>query len=300
MIEYDRSSWWRACLTIHGTVLPRVLGRVGLLTGFCLALCLLDEYVLQPAGYPLPALDQLGHTVLGMAIGMLIVFRTNSSYGRYWDARTFWGIIINNSRNLARVAAAHSSPADDFARLLVAYVRALKQSLRGDRDLSALKPLLASGVYEQVIASPSPVAALSRKLSDWIYGRMVEQRIDPLVAIELEQLIDKLVDAQGGCERIQRTPMPFVYVVLIRQLLIVYLISLPLVLIAKMHFAAPLVVAVVSLGMLGIEEAGVEIEDPFGMEPNSLPLGRFCNTIGHDAAAILETAPIEVPVHSEF
>lgn len=296
MIDYDRTSWWRTCLAIHGTVLPQVLGRVGLLTGFSLMLCLIDQHVL---GYfdpdlQLPALDQLGHTVLGISMGMLIVFRTNSSYARYWEARTCWGAIINSSRNLIRLAAAYVGSADEFARLLVAYVRALKVSLRGSRDFSELRPLISAELYERISPLPNPCPVLAAELSKWIAGRQKEGALEPLMALEMEQLVDKLVDAQGGCERIQKTPLPFVYVVLIRQLLLLYLGSLPFVLIAKMHFAAPLAVAVVSLGMLGIEEAGVEIENPFNLSPNGLPLDRFCKTIARDAATILQQGSAEM------
>ena len=85
------------------------------------------------------------------------------------------------------------------------------------------------------------------------------------------------VDNQGGCEKIRRTPLPFVYAALIKQVLLLYLATLPFVLVPKMGFVAPLVVVGVSLGMLGIEEAGVEIEDPFGLDPNHLPLDEICD-----------------------
>ena len=106
----------------------------------------------------------------------------------------------------------------------------------------------------------------------------------------MEQVLNNMVDAQGGCERIQKTPLPFVYASLIRQLLLIYLGSLPFVLVARMGYAAPLVVAVVSLGMLGIEEAGVEIERPFGTDPNCLPLEQICALIARDAVALCSSA----------
>jgi putative membrane protein len=105
----------------------------------------------------------------------------------------------------------------------------------------------------------------------------------------MEQVLSSMVDNQGGCERIQRTPLPFVYAALIKQILLLYLASLPLVLVNKMGFAAPLVVAVVSFGMLGIEEAGIEIEDPFDTDPNSLPLEQICITIARDTATLCGT-----------
>jgi putative membrane protein len=282
VIDYDRTNWQRTSFAFYGTVLPRILGRVGLLTGFCLLLCVLDDYVLEQFGYPLPALDQLGHTVLGVALSMLIVFRTNSSNNRYWEGRSYWGMIINTCRNLVRMGAVYAGPADDLARLVSAYVLAVKDHLRGGRDLDVLRSFLSGRVLEQVGKAGNPPALLARWLSQWVDRRLQEGRLDTQQAMEMERQICTLLDNQGGCEKIVRTPLPFVYAALIKQLLLLYLVSLPFVLVAKMGFAAPLVVAVVSLGLLGIEEAGVEIESPFGLDPNHLPVEQICETIARD------------------
>ena len=281
MIDYDRTSYWRITLSFVGTVLPHVLGRVGLLTMLSFGLNVLEVRVLEPAGEAMPALDPLGHTVLGMAISMLIVFRTNSSANRYWEARSHWGAMINNSRNLVRIAAIHAGAAHDLARLVAAYVIAVKQNLRGDRDLGELHGLVTGRLFEQATAAGNPPTTIAAAISEWIYHRLVEKRIDPITAMRLEQLVDQLVDAQGGCEKIQATPLPFVYAALIKQLILVYLISLPFVFV-RMGWAGPLVMAVVSLGMFGIEEAGVEIENPFAYALNDLPLDRLCAIIQRD------------------
>jgi ion channel-forming bestrophin family protein len=286
VIEYDRTSWWRTCLAVRGTVLPHVLGRVGLLTTYALMLCLVNEFVLRKYNDQLPALDPLGHTVMGTALGMLIVFRTNSSYNRFWEARSHWGAIVNASRNLARAAAVYAPPAGELARLIAAYVLALKEHLRGSRDLSELRSHVPGRLLEEVAAAGNPPAILARTQSRWIATRLAEGRIDTIQASRMEGLVAALTDAQGGCEKILKTPLPFTYAALIKQVLLLYLVSLPLVLIDKFWFAAPLVVAGVSLGLLGIEEAGVEIEDPFGTGPNHLPLDRICETIVRDTAAL--------------
>jgi ion channel-forming bestrophin family protein len=287
LIEYDRTSWWRTCFAIHGTALPNVLGRVGLLTGFCLLLCLLNEDVLRRVGTPLPALDQLGHTVLGVSLGMLIVFRTNTSYGRFWEARSHWGTLVNTSRNLARGGAVYAGPAGELSRLISAYVIALKDYLRGVNDPSALRQLIPGHLLATASAASNPPTILARAMSEWIASRLAEGRLDTMQAARLEGLVATLTDAQGGCEKILRTPLPFVYAALIKQVLLLYLASLPFVLVDKMGFAAPIAVAGVALGMLGIEEAGVEIEDPFGTGPNHLPLDRICETIARDVAALV-------------
>jgi putative membrane protein len=263
-----------------------MIGRVGLLTLFCLLLTMLNEYGLHRYGTALPSLDQLGHVVMGTALGLLIVFRTNTSFARFWEARSHWGSLVNCSRNLVRAGSVYCGPSAELARLVTAFVLALKQHLRVDKDLSELRPLVPGRLLAEVAAASNPPTVLARAISEWIARRLVGGRLDPMQAARMEGLVATLTDAQGGCEKILRTPLPFVYAALIKEVLFLYLATLPFVLVERMGFAAPLVVAGVSLGMLGIEEAGVEIEDPFGTGPNHLALDRICDTIARDAAAL--------------
>jgi putative membrane protein len=293
VINYDRTSWWKTCFSWRGTVLPHVLARVGLVTGFCLVLYLLDELVLRPHDQGLPALDPIGHTVLGVALSLLIVFRTNSAYSRFWEARSHWGMIINTSRNLVRMGAFYAGPADDLARLVTAYVVVLKEQLRDNRDLASIRHLVPGRILDRLAAANNPAQLLAGFLSEWIAGRLAAGRIDSILAARMESLVGVLVDNQGGCEKVRRTPMPFAYAALSKQVLFVYLATLPLVLVPRMQFMAPLVLMAVSLVMLGIEEAGVEIEDPFGLDPNHLPLDQICATIARDTAALAEVGHAE-------
>jgi putative membrane protein len=286
MIEYDRTKWWQTVLAFRGTVLPNVLGRVGALTVFTLLLCLADDYLSEHYGIALPALDQLGHTVLGVAMSLLIVFRTSSSNSRYWDGRVAWGILINGARNLARLGAVYAPPAEPLANLITAYAISVRENLRGHRDFASLERLVPASLVANMTAANNPPTVIAAAISGWIQQAFEERRIDSQQVMLLEQVLNVMVDAQGAAERIQKTPLPFVYAALIKQILLVYLVTLPLVLIAKMGFAAPLVVAVVSFGMLGIEEAGIEIESPFRMDPNSLPLEQLCATIARDTAML--------------
>jgi putative membrane protein len=292
VIEYDRTSWWQTCFSWSGTVLPHVLARVGLLTGLCLALYGLNELVLRPQQRPLKGLEATGHTVLGVALSLLIVFRTNSVYGRFWEARSHWGMIVNTSRNLVRLGATYAPPADDLARLVTAYVLTLKEQLRDDHDLEGIRPLVSGRVLERLKGTNNHAQILACSLSEWIGGRLAAGKIDSILAARLEALVATLVDSQGGCEKIRRTPLPFVYAALIKQVLFLYLATLPLVLVPAMNFVAPLVQMGVSLSLLGIEEAGVEIEDPFGLELNSLPLDQICAGIARDVADLAaQSAP---------
>lgn len=294
MIDYDRNAWWSTAFSWRGTVLPYVLARVGLLTAFCLGLYLVDKFVLQtivtlhPDGsrtaLRLPGLNPIGHTVLGVALSMLIVFRTNSSHARFWEARSHWGMILNTCRNLVRMGAVLVPPADDLARLVTAYVLLLKEQLRDNKDLASIRGLVPGRMLERLAKVNNPAQVLAEYISEWIALRLKEGRLDSIMASRMESLVGILVDNQGGCEKIRRTPLPFVYAALIKQVLLMYLATLPFVLVPMMEFMAPLVLMGVSLGMMGIEEAGVEIEDPFGLDPNHLALDQICATIGRDVA----------------
>ncbi len=199
-------------------------------------------------------------------------------------------MLINGSRNLARLGAVHAGPAEPLANLITAYAISIRENLRGHRDFQSLDRLISPILVQQMTTANNPPTVIAAAISGWIHQRRIDGHIDTQQAALMEMVLDSMVDAQGGCERIQRTPLPFVYAALIKQILLVYLMTLPLVLIAKMGFAAPLAVAVVSFGMLGIEEAGIDIESPFGQGPNSLPLEQLCATIARDTAMLCSTS----------
>jgi putative membrane protein len=292
MINYDRQNWFRLIIRYRGTVLPRVLGRVAMVAMLSLVLTVLKLDVFPMVeerlkwDIEIPSLDPIGHTVLGVALGMLIVFRTNSSNSRYWEGRSHWGMLVNQSRSLVRIAQVWAGPADDLARLVAAYVLSIKQVLRDDLNLEELAHYLPGSLYERVRAVGNPPSRLARAMEEWIHERHITGRIDTRTAQLMTNCITIMVDQQGACEKIHRTPLPFIYASLIKLSLTLYVFSLPFVLIEKVGFAAPAIAALVALGMLGIEEAGVEIEDPFGLEPNDLPLEQICATIARDTAQL--------------
>ncbi|VTR99349.1 bestrophin family protein [Tuwongella immobilis] len=282
MILYDSKAWYRTITTVRGTVVPRIAGRVAILFGIALLVWILREQV----GASLHALNPLAHTLIGVALGLLIVFRTNSSYDRYWEGRKQWGGIVNASRNLLRGATAYAGNAEGLTRLVAAYPLALKQHLRGNRDLGELESLIPADLLAKVAAAGNPPMVLAVEMSRWIHARVQRQELPVEMARHLEAMVATLLDCQGACERILRTPIPFVYAVHIRQLLTIYLVSLPFSLIPAMGWSALFAVPAIAFGMLGIEEAGVEIEDPFGDDPNDLPIEAICQTIQRDATTM--------------
>ncbi|MEZ4470860.1 MAG: bestrophin family ion channel [bacterium] len=280
MIDYPRGRWLPLTLALRGTVLPRTLGWVAGLAAATLALRLYTQW----AGIELNV-PPLAHSLIGVALGLLLVFRTNASYDRYWEGRKQWGGIVNASRNLARAASAYAAPATELATLIPAFAVALKQHLRSDRDLSALPAPLAA----TLATSANPPTLLTREMTRWIAARVADGALDPQLARTLDASVTALVDHQGACERILKTPVPFAYVVHIRQLLLLYLLTLPFVLVQTLGALAPVAVAFIAMGLMGIEEIGVEIEEPFGTDPNDLPIEAMCATIERDVTALIHS-----------
>jgi len=275
MIDYPRGRWVPLTLAWRGTVLPRTLGWVVVLAGLAAGLQVLAEQFTYHITLP-----PLAHNLIGVALGLLLVFRTNASYERYWDGRRQWGGIVNASRNLVRAFASYLPEfAPEMARLAAAFPLALKQRLRGNRDLTELPEALR-------FEGNTPLL-VTRAMSRWIAGHHASGALTGEAARALEGYVAQLVDHQGACERILRTPIPFAYVVHIRQMLLLYLLSLPYVLVPTLGWLAPAAVAFITMGLLGIEEIGVEIEEPFGTDPNDLPIEAMCSTIERDVKALV-------------
>ncbi|MBI1348067.1 hypothetical protein GC163_17475 [bacterium] len=293
MIEYNRYSWWQTTFSLHGTALPRAAGRVLIFTVYATFVQWAFETGLSIGwidSQQFLGLDPVGHAVLGSLLGFLIVFRMNASNARYWEGRSHWGQIINSSRNLVRLGSAHLPDARELAGLVAGYVIALKRSLQGHRDAEGAEIYLSPSVLDRISHFGNPPTAVAGATSDWIAARHRSGEIDALMVRQMEEQLSKLVDAQGGCEKIQKTPLPFVYVVMVKQLIVAYLLTLPVVLCERCGWWSPMLMSVVSLGLFGMEEASVEIEDPFGSDDNCLNMDAFCLTIARDTGQLAKYA----------
>lgn len=289
MIEYNRYSWWHTVFSFSGTALPRALGRVAIFALYTAAIQFIVEvgtYVGWFTEQHSISLDPIAHAVLGSLLGFLIVFRMNGSNDRYWEGRSHWGMLINCSRNLVRAGGANTESGLDLAGLVTGYVIAVRQSLRGSRDLDEASAYLPDNVLQDAERFGNQPTAIAAAISAWIVREHRAGKIDGVMAVYLEELLSRMVDAQGGCEKIQKTPMPFVYAVMIKQLILAYLLTLPLVMAERCGWWSPLLMAIVSLGLFGMEEASVETEDPFGKDENCLDLETFTLTIARDAGQL--------------
>jgi putative membrane protein len=218
------------------------------------------------------------HSLLGFVISLLLVFRTNTAYDRWWEGRRQWGALVNSSRNLAiKLKAALGSDTEEmrfFFRMIPMYAKALRFHLLSERlrlDLDALPHPEIAG-WETARHQPNKIASL---MASRVYGLHASGRIDGHVLQTLMNDVQSLTDICGACERIKNTPIPLSYSIFIKKFIFFYVMTLPMGFVFSLGYYIIPVVIFVFYVLTSIEIIAEEIEDPFGSDNNDLPLERL-------------------------
>lgn len=292
MIDYNPKNWFTLIFQIHRSEMMRyLLPNIFLMGLYSAGLCYVFENHWQ---FMMP--KEAGfHALLGVVLGLVLVFRTNTAYDRWWEGRKLWGNIVNHSRGVA-LKLSTILPHDDkatrafFAKSIANFSFALKEHLRGnvkweDLDLSGL-------IYEQSIKTCDHVPnhliqAIHQKLADLYKTQRISGDNYRTVLRDLEGL----VDAMGACERIKKTPIPFSYSMYVKKVIFAYLVSLPLSFIHLFSYWTIPAVMFTTYVLAGIEIIAEEIEDPFGTDSNDLDTDGISRTIRNNAMEILGLRP---------
>lgn len=289
MSNYDPHDWTSHLFDIEGSLVREIIGRVTACMVWATFVALLFAY--GPDVFDYLAIPETVHSLVGASLGLLLVFRTNSSYDRFWEGRKLWGGIVNETRNLARQSsiwlAGDRELANDVIHWTIGFASGTMNRLRGKRELGGIESQLPRADVDDVLRSHHIPLATLRKITELLLTSRQKGLIDGHQLQSLDQNVQLLMDYCGACERIRSTPMPFAYTVHLRRALIVFCFTLPLAIVQRfglMTIPATLVVAYV---MFGIEEIGVEIEDPFGADTNDLPLDKICDTIEQNLSELV-------------
>jgi putative membrane protein len=284
MIHYDPHRWLDHLFDIRGTL----VGEIGLRVTVCVvwsALVVVVHYKVHPLATPVVL-----HSLVGVALGLLLVFRTNASYERYWEGRRLWGGIVNQSRNLIRGASVYTSSdpglLQSLTRWTVIFPWAVMSALRGESNLGPAAAELAPRQLQVLQNSQHPPLLVAQRMTACLHEARQRGLITDVIQAALDANIQLLVDYFGGCERIRKTPLPFAYVVHLRRALIIYCFTLPFALVESFGWFTILDVLFVAYTFFGIEEIGVEIEGPFGNDANDLPMHDICETIHRNLYAL--------------
>lgn len=223
------------------------------------------------------------HSLLGFVLSILLVFRTNTAYDRWWEARKLWGQLTNNSRNLAlRIAsllpAADKANRSFYRKSIPLFATTLKEHLQSNETRFMLDekdhPEFTS--LDENKHGPNQVAAMIFKRTDSLYKEGVISG-DQLILLNQELL--SFTDICGACERIKNTPIPFTYTSFIKKFISVYVLTLPYGFVFSLGYFVIPAVAFAFYILTSLELIAEEIEDPFGRDENDLPLGKLAENI---------------------
>jgi len=231
-------------------------------------------------------LPTLPLAVVGAALGIFVSFRTNQAYDRWWEGRKLWGRMINESRHWASQATNYVDTDDDKRNLVhrhAAYVHALRSLLRKqdpfeDESFQARIDVVGDDVDQLRQESNLTHALLDRQFSQLVAlngaGGLNDLRMQ-----SMDKTLRELVNIQGGCERIKKTPMPPLYGLLANRLVEFYSVLFPLAVVDALGWWTIPVTLLVCTAFSLIAEAGRVLEDPFTMFLNGLPLSSISRMI---------------------
>lgn len=245
--------------------------------------------------------------ILGSALAIFIAFRNNSSYGRWWEARTLWGGIVNSSRVLARLiitftdSHAHQANYDagsaaqfkkEAVHLVIAWVHALRLHLRGETRREELKKWLSETDFSALQKSQNAPNHLQMLAGRKIYAAMADGTLGGFDSFQMEGQLLALANYQGGCERIKNTPLLRQYDFFTRLFLYVFMGLLPWALIGdfvRMELAWLMVPVSILIAFVFaiLGKVGAVNEDPFENRITDVPLSALCNTIERDLLEML-------------
>lgn len=279
MLKYDNKNWFSFIFSHGSKHVEGMWGSVLFMALMTSALVYLEE---RTQWFHLD-IDASFHSVVGLVLGLLLVFRTNSAYDRWWEGRKQLGALVNTTRNLAiktQVYLKHKNheKSNEVLDLIYAFAFSMKEHLREeDFDLIIGEiPQNIQSKFKQVKHKPNFILGeIAKHLNDFYTAGYVSG--EQLIILEKE--CNALINILGACERIRNTPIPMAYALHLKRVLLVYSLSLPFVMVNKLHWWAVPIVLIIFYTMVGIELIGEEIEDPFGLDENDLPVDELCEKI---------------------
>ncbi|MBD8083127.1 bestrophin family protein [Chryseobacterium caseinilyticum] len=228
------------------------------------------------------------HSLLGFVLSLLLVFRTNTAYDRWWEGRKLWGKLVNDTRNFAIkiniILTDDRESADQiskylkfFPHLLAKHLSQESTRLALDEDYSEIKNSLKNHGPNDLII----------QLTEKLYQLKKQGKISDVEMLYLDTQISGFLDVCGGCERIKNTPIPYSYSSFIKKFIILYVLALPVAYVINLGlFMIPLTVFVYYV-LMSLELIAEEIEDPFNNDENDIPMETIAQNIERNVHQIM-------------
>jgi putative membrane protein len=280
MIAYNPKDWLKLIFIFHKSDTFRMLLPALLLAAVYSTLL---TYVSVEMHYLEFKSTTVIHSLLGFVISMLLVFRTNTAYDRWWEGRRLWGELVNSSRNFAlKISTMLPQEAqhekDNLYTLIANFPFMLKEHLRGKfktNEFEANKSISIESLKEIKHRPNAVIWAIEKEI-------MIAYKNKNLSNEQLLLLNDELktmTNVCGACERIKNTPIPYSYSMFLKKFIFAYVFTMPLGFVYDFKYWTAPIVVFIFYAFASIELIAEEIEDPFGTDANDLPIDNIADTI---------------------
>lgn len=292
MVNYNPRVWLSFIFHSYGRTVMRILAPVMLMfILFSAAVCYVLIEIVHFDEMHHFTINHTVHSLLGVVLGLFLVFRTNSAYDRWWEGRRQWGQLVNSTRNFS-FKLSTMLPLSDienrkwFSIMIPNLAASLRDHLRNGAQINRLEPVDA-----EFADSLRHYKHIPNGLSLIIYNRVMDLHKSNVVSgyqlLMLERELKDFSDIIGACERIKYTPIPYSYMMYIKQFIFLYSITLPFAFVASSGYFTIPIVMFTTFVIFSVELIAEEIEDPFGGDMNDLPTASLTTKIKENITEIL-------------
>jgi putative membrane protein len=271
MVDYNPKSWIKLIFAFHKSDTFRILWKEIIYIGIFSLLIAFFTITYFPKAVVLEKLIAI-YSLIGFVLSLLLVFRTNTAYDRWWEGQRKWGEIVNDTRNLSIKLSAILSEKEDkafFKNMLPNFAFASKEHLRKGFNFEELT--LSKEQFDLLIVKKH----VPLGICEMLYAKLIELKKATKITedefIVLDKNLNALMDSIGACERIKNTPIPVSYSLFIKKFIFIYVMTLPLAFVVQFGYFSALIATFVFYVLVSMEVLAEEIEDPFGNDESDLP-----------------------------
>src|SRR5918994_5471994 len=258
MVNYNPKTWLSLIFhsysrRVMGTLLPAMVFMLLYTAGVCYVM--IDYFELHLADFQ-PTTGM--HSLLGIVLGLFLVFRTNTAYDRWWEGRRLWGGMVNSTRNFAMKINAYIGRENHdernwFYKMISNFVFAAKENLRGGVQFAELDPPPDESLINDLKKykhKPNRIAALMYQRVNELY---MEKKITGDHLINLDKELKDFIDILGACERIKHTPITYSYMMYVKKFIFIYIITLPLGFVTQSGYMTIIIVLLITFVLMSVE-----------------------------------------------
>jgi putative membrane protein len=282
MKKYNPKTWFRHILEFHKTdTLWAFRYEILIIAMYATGLSYLEINYWSEYEPFFAAVNDV-FSFIGFAFSLLLVFRINSAYDKWWEGRKHWGALVNNCRNFAiKVKAMVSEKNTPEKNHLYDFMAAFPSSLRFHlRDQLEIEKLPLSDELKKRLAGKTHIPnAIASELYQEVYQLKKQGELSEEEVIILDKELKSLTDILGACERIKKTPIPYSYNIFLKKLIFIFVAMTPVAFVADLHYWSIPATVLVFYVFVGLEYISEEIEEPFGTDNNDLPTDDMADTI---------------------